>query len=214
MTPQNQHLIPIVIEKTGRGERAYDIYSRLLRDRIVFLGGGIDDDVANLIIAQMLFLSNEDSKAPISFYINSPGGSVTAGLAVYDTMQFLRCDVNTFCIGMAASMGAVLMCGGAKGKRFVLPNSRLLLHQPLIGGVLEGPATDLSIEAKEIIRLRVRLYEIIAKHTGQPMERIERDCDRNKWLDAGEAIEYGLADAMLEQAPEAIPRRPPDDSVE
>ncbi len=214
MTPQNQHLIPIVIEKTGRGERAYDIYSRLLRDRIVFLGGGIDDDVANLIIAQMLFLSNEDSKAPISFYINSPGGSVTAGLAVYDTMQFLRCEVHTFCIGMAASMGAVLMCGGARGKRFVLPNSRLLLHQPLIGGVLEGPATDLSIEAKEIIRLRVRLYEIIAKHTGQPMERIERDCDRNKWLDANESIEYGLVDSMLERVPEVIARRPPEDVIE
>jgi ATP-dependent Clp protease, protease subunit len=202
----NNNLIPIVIEKTGRGERAYDIYSRLLRDRIIFLGGGIDDEAANLIIAQMLFLSNEDSKSPISFYINSPGGSVTAGLAVYDTMQFLRCDVQTFCVGMAASMGAVLMCGGAKGKRFLLPNSRLLLHQPLIGGVLEGPATDLSIEAKEIIRLRVRLYEIIAKHTNQPLERIERDCDRNKWLDAVESVEYGLADKILEQAPEVVAR--------
>lgn len=209
----NNNLVPIVIEKTGRGERAYDIYSRLLRDRIIFLGGPIDDDTANLIIAQMLFLSNEDSKAPINFYINSPGGSVTAGLAVYDTMNFLRCEVQTFCVGMAASMGAVLMCGGAKGKRFVLPNSRLLLHQPLIGGVLEGPATDLSIEAKEIIRLRVRLYEIIAKHTSQPLERIERDCDRNKWLDSQEAIEYGLADKMLEKAPELPPRRP-DDTIE
>ncbi len=209
----NNNLVPIVIEKTGRGERAYDIYSRLLRDRIIFLGGGIDDETANLVIAQMLFLSNEDSKSPVMFYINSPGGAVTAGLAVYDTMQFLRCEVHTFCVGMAASMGAVLMCGGAKGKRFVLPNSRLLLHQPLIGGVLEGPATDLSIEAKEIIRLRVRLYEIIAKHTGQPMERIERDCDRNKWLDANEAIEYGLADRMIERAPEVISRRP-DDIIE
>lgn len=214
MTPKNQSLIPIVIEKSGRGERAYDIYSRLLRDRIIFLGGGVDDDVANLIIAQMLFLSNEDSKAPISFYINSPGGSVTAGLAIYDTMQFLRCDVQTFCIGMAASMGAVLMCGGTKGKRFVLPNSRLLLHQPLIGGVLEGPATDLSIEAKEIIRLRVRLYEIISKHSGQPMERIERDCDRNKWLDAVESIEYGLADQMLDRAPEMLPRPRTEDTIE
>jgi ATP-dependent Clp protease protease subunit len=214
MTPKNQSLIPIVIEKSGRGERAYDIYSRLLRDRIIFLGGGVDDDIANLIIAQMLFLSNEDSKAPISFYINSPGGSVTAGLAIYDTMQFLRCDVQTFCIGMAASMGAVLMCGGTKGKRFVLPNSRLLLHQPLIGGVLEGPATDLSIEAKEIIRLRVRLYEIISKHCGQPMERIERDCDRNKWLDAVEAIEYGLVDQMLDRAPEMLPRPRDEDTIE
>jgi ATP-dependent Clp protease protease subunit len=208
------NLVPIVIEKSGRGERAYDIYSRLLRDRIVFLGGGVDDDTANLIIAQMLFLSNEDSKAPISFYINSPGGSVTAGLAIYDTMQFLRCEVHTFCIGMAASMGAILMTGGTKGKRYLLPNSRMLLHQPLIGGVLEGPATDLSIEAKEIIRLRVRLYEILCKHTGQPMERIEKDCDRNKWLDSNEAIEYGLADKILERAPEVITRRPSEDNIE
>jgi ATP-dependent Clp protease protease subunit len=204
------NLIPIVIEKTGRGERAYDIYSRLLRDRIVFLGGGIDDDVANVIIAQMLFLSNEDSKLPISFYINSPGGSVSDGLAIYDTMQFLRCEVHTFCVGMAASMGAVLMCGGEKGKRFLLPNSRMLLHQPLIGGVLEGPATDLSIEAAEIIRLRKRLYEIIASHTGRPFEQIEIDCDRNKWLDAQEAVDYGLADKILERA-EDTPPRPSED---
>ncbi len=195
-------LVPIVIEKTGHGERAYDIYSRLLKDRIVFLGGGVDDESANLIIAQMLFLSNEDRKAPISFYINSPGGSVSAGLAVYDTMQFLRCEVHTFCVGMAASMGAVLMCGGEKGKRYVLPNSRLLLHQPLIGGVLEGPATDLSIEAMEIIRLRKRLYEIIAHHTGRPYEQIETDCDRNKWLDSQESIDYGFADKILDRAPE------------
>lgn len=206
------NLIPIVIEKTGRGERAYDIYSRLLRDRIVFLGGSIDDDSANVIIAQMLFLSNEDSKNPISFYINSPGGSVSAGLAIYDTMQFLRCPVHTFCIGMAASMGAVLMCGGAKGSRYLLPNSRLLLHQPLIGGVLEGPATDLSIEAQEIIRLRRRLYEIVAKHTGRPVEQIEQDCDRNKWLEAREAIEYGLADAILERAPHPLPKPPTADN--
>jgi len=200
------NLVPIVIEKTGRGERAYDIYSRLLKDRIVFLGGGIDDSTANVIIAQLLFLSNEDNKAPISFYINSPGGSVSAGLAVYDTMQFIRCEVHTFCIGVAASMGAVLMCGGTKAKRYVLPNSRLLLHQPLIGGVLEGSATDLSIEAAEIIRLRVRLYEIVAKHSGKQIDQIERDCDRNKWLDASDAIDYGLADTMLERAPEMISR--------
>jgi ATP-dependent Clp protease protease subunit len=172
----------------------------------VFLGGPIDDGSANTIIAQMLFLSNEDSKSPINFYINSPGGSVSAGLAIYDTMQFLRCDVHTFCIGMGASMAAVLMCGGAKGKRFMLPNARLLLHQPLIGGVLEGPATDLSIEAQEIIRLRVRLYQIIAEHTGKPIEQIERDCDRNKWLDAQEAVGYGLADMIMERAPELAPR--------
>ena len=208
----NQHLIPIVIEKTGRGERAYDIFSRLLKDRIVFLGGGIDDETANTIIAQMLFLSNEDSKSPINFYINSPGGSVSAGLAIYDTMQFLRCDVNTFCVGMGASMAAVLMCGGKKGKRFMLPNSRLLLHQPLIGGVLEGPATDLSIEAQEIIRLRVRLYEIIAKHSERPLEQIEHDCDRNKWLDAQEAVAYGLADAILERVPEPIARPKTEDA--
>lgn len=205
------NLIPIVIEKTGRGERAYDIYSRLLRDRIVFLGGTIDDDSANVIIAQMLFLSNEDSSLPISFYINSPGGSVSAGLAVYDTMQFLRCEVHTYCVGMAASMAAVLMCGGAKGKRFVLPNSRLLLHQPLIGGVLEGPATDLSIEAQEIIRLRERLYQIVAKHTGKPLDVISVDCDRNKWLDSKEAVEYGLADMILDRAPEVKPSPPPSD---
>jgi ATP-dependent Clp protease protease subunit len=202
------HLVPIVIEKTGRGERAYDIYSRLLKDRIIFLGGGIDDTVANLVVAQMLFLSNEDSKLPISFYINSPGGSVSAGLAIYDTMQFLRCEVHTFCVGMAASMGAVLMVGGTKGKRFILKNSRMLLHQPLISGVLEGPATDLSIEAAEIIRLRLRLYEIISSHSGQPLEKVERDCDRNKWLEAREAVEYGLADQVLERMPEPPPRRP------
>lgn len=202
----SNHLVPIVIEKTGRGERAYDIYSRLLKDRIIFLGGPIDDDTANTVIAQMLFLSNEDSKAPINFYINSPGGSVSAGLAIYDTMQFLRCDVHTYCLGMAASMGAVLMCGGTKGRRFVLPNARMMLHQPLIGGVLEGPATDLSIEAQEILRLRVRLYEIIARHCGKPLKDIEKDCDRNKWLDAKEAVEYGLADSVMERLPEPPPR--------
>jgi len=202
----SQHLIPIVIEKTGRGERAYDIYSRLLKDRIIFLGGGIDDEGANTIIAQMLFLSNEDASAPINFYINTPGGSVSAGLAIYDTMQFLRCEVHTFCIGMAASMGAVLMCGGKKGTRFVLPNARLLLHQPLIGGVLEGPATDLSIEAQEIIRLRHRLYEILSHHTGRPIEQIEKDCDRNKWLNAHEAVEYGLVDTILKRVPESTAR--------
>ena len=207
---QDQHLIPIVIEKTGRGERAYDIYSRLLRDRIVFLGGGIDDATANTIIAQMLFLSNEDSKLPIHFYINSPGGSVSAGLAIYDTMQFLRCEAHTYCIGMGASMAAVLVCSGTKGKRYMLPNARLLLHQPLIGGVLEGPATDLSIEAQEIIRLRKRLYEIISAHCGKPLDQIERDCDRNKWLDAQESVSYGLADMLLERVPEPPPRPAPE----
>lgn len=195
--------IPFVIETTGRGERAYDIYSRLLKDRIVFLGGSIDDEMANVIIAQMLFLSNEDSSGDIAFYINSPGGSVSAGLAVYDTMQFLRCDVATYCVGMAASMGAVLMCGGAKGKRFLLPNSRMLLHQPMLGTGLQGDATELAIEAEEIMRLRARLYEILRARTGKPLEKIEKDCDRNKWLDAQEALDYGLADRILERAPDS-----------
>lgn len=195
-------LVPIVIEKTGRGERSYDIFSRLLKDRIVFLGGPVTDESANLIVAQLLFLSNEDSKTEISFYINSPGGSITAGLAIYDTMQFLRCPVATYCIGQAASMGAVLLAGGAEGKRYVLPNSRVLLHQPLIMGVMEGRATDLSIEAQEIIRLRKRLYDILSKHTGQPVDKIERDCDKNLWLEAEEAIAYGVADKIIHQTRE------------
>ena len=198
----NQNLVPIVIEKSGRTERAYDIYSRLLKDRIVFLGSALDDAAANLVIAQMLFLSNEDSKNDIHFYINSPGGSITAGLAVYDTMQFLRCDVATYCIGQAASMGAVLLAGGKADKRAVLQNSRVLLHQPLVTGVLQGAATDLDIEAKEILRLRNRLYNILAEHTGQKAEKIEKDCDRNLWLEAEEAIRYGLADRILQKAPE------------
>ena len=200
----NQNLVPIVIEKSGRSERAYDIFSRLLKDRIVFLGGPVDDATANLIIAQMLFLSNEDTKKDIHFYINSPGGSITAGLAIYDTMQFLRCDVATYCIGQAASMAAVLLAGGNTGKRFLLANNRILLHQPLISGQLIGPATDLEIEAQEILRLRARLYDILAKHTGQPSEKVENDCDRNLWLDATEAIEYGLADRVLQKAPEIV----------
>ena len=198
MTIRNQN-IPFVIETTGRGERAYDIYSRLLKDRIVFLGGGIDDETANVIVAQMLFLSNEDPAADISFYINSPGGSVSAGLAIYDTMQFLRCDVATYCVGMAASMGAILLCGGAKGKRYILPNSRTLLHQPLVGGSLQGAATDLVIEAEEMIRLRERLYTILTNRTGKDIKTIEKDCDRNKWLDAPQTLDYGLADAILER---------------
>jgi ATP-dependent Clp protease protease subunit len=200
----NQNLVPIVIEKSGRTERAYDIYSRLLKDRIVFLGGPIDDAAANLIIAQMLFLSNEDAKKDIHFYINSPGGSITAGLAIYDTMQFLRCEVATYCVGQAASMAAVLLAGGHAGKRFLLASNRVLLHQPLISGQLIGPATDLDIEAKEILRLRARLYDILAQHTGQTTEKVEKDCDRNLWLDASEAIEYGLADRVLQKAPEIV----------
>ncbi len=208
----NQNLVPIVIEKSGRGERAYDIYSRLLKDRIVLLGGQVDDETANLIVAQMLFLSNEDSKSDIHFYINSPGGSITAGLAIYDTMQFIRCDVATYCIGQAASMAAVLLAGGKAGKRFLLANNRVLLHQPIITGQLIAPATDLEIETREILRLRTRLYEILAKHTGQSAEKIEKDCDRNLWLDAVEAIEYGLADKVLAKAPEIVKKEEPQDN--
>lgn len=176
-----------------------DIFSRLLKDRVVFLTGGIDDESANLIVAQMLFLSNEDPKADIHLYVNSPGGAVSSGLAIYDTMQYLRCDVATYNVGLAASMGAMILCGGAKGKRFMLPNSRTLLHQPLIGGVLQGPASDLSIEAEEIIRLRKALYDIISQRTGKSVELVEKDCDRNKWLDAKETVAYGLADTILER---------------
>lgn len=200
----NQNLVPIVIEKTGRGERAYDIFSRLLKDRIVFIGGPIDDSAANLVIAQMLFLSNEDTKSDINFYINSPGGSITAGLAIYDCMQFIRCEVATYCVGQAASMAAVLLAGGKAGKRFLLANNRILLHQPLIAGELIGPATDLEIEAREILRLRERLYNILSQHTGQTAEKIEKDCDRNLWMDAEEAIKYGLADRILQKAPEVV----------
>lgn len=198
----NQGLVPIVIEKSGRGERAYDIFSRLLKDRIIFMGGPVDDNSANLIIAQMLFLSNEDVKNDIHFYINSPGGTITAGLAIYDTMRYLRCDVATYCMGQAASMGAVLFAGGSAGKRFMLSNSRVLLHQPMLSGVLTGPATDLEIEAKEILRLRTRLYDILAEHTGKDAAQIEKDCDRNLWLEADESIKYGLADKILEKAPD------------
>ncbi len=200
----NQDLVPIVIEKSGRTERAYDIYSRLLKDRIVFLGQAIDDARANLTIAQMLFLSNEDRKNDIHLYINSPGGSITAGLAVYDTMQSLRCGVATYCIGQAASMAALLLAGGKTGKRSMLKNSRVLLHQPMITGVLEGPATDIDIEAKEILRLRSRLYAILAEHTGQKPEKIEKDCDRNLWLQADEAVKYGLADKILQKTPDIV----------
>jgi len=199
---KNQTLIPIVVEQTGRGERAYDIFSRLLKDRIIFVGGGIDDSMANVIVAQLLFLSNEDPHSDIHMYINSPGGSVSAGLAIFDTMQFVRPAVATYCVGMSASMGAVLLCGGEKGKRYTLPNSRVLIHQPLISGVLTGPATELDIEAQEILRLRKRLYEIIADCTGQDVDTVENDCDRNKWLNAEEAIAYGCVDEIFDRMPE------------
>jgi len=196
-------LIPMVIEKTGRGERAYDIYSRLLKDRVVFLGGQVSDETANLIIAQLLFLSNEDPEADIHFYINSPGGSVSAGLGVYDTMQFIRPKVQTFCIGVAASMGAMLFMAGHKGKRFMLPNGRVLLHQPLMGG-MQGQATDLSIQAREMLRTRERLYKLMSHHTGRDVETITRDCERDKWLDAEEAVSYGCADQVLQHIPDSL----------
>ncbi len=195
------YLVPIVIEQTGRGERAYDIYSRLLKDRIIFLGGPVNDEVGNLVIAQLLFLANEDAKADIHLYINSPGGSVTSGLGILDTMRFVQPDVCTYVIGQAASMGSVLACGGAKGKRHALRNARNLMHQPLLGGVLEGQATDLEIEAREMLRLRERIYRIYAEATGQPSDRIERDCDRNKWLDDQEMLDYGLIDKILTSMP-------------
>ena len=198
------HLVPMVIEKTGRSERAYDIFSRLLKDRVIFLGGAVDDEMANLIVAQLLFLSNEDPKEDIHFYINSPGGSVSAGLGVYDTMQFIRPAVATYCIGVAASMGAVLLMAGAKGKRYVLPNSRVLIHQPLMGGVMQGQATDLGIQAKEMIRTRKRLYMLMADHTGKTYDEIALDCERDKWLDAQEAVEYGVIDSILKHVPNSM----------
>ena len=204
----SNQLIPIVIEKSGRGERAYDIYSRLLRDSIILLTGPVTDESSSAIIAQMLFLSNDDSKSDIQFYVNSPGGSVSAGLGIIDTMKFLRCDVATTCIGMAASMGACLLAAGTKGKRAALPNSQVMLHQPLIGGVLQGPATDLGIEAAHMLRLRDRLYKLMSDFTGKSAEIIHRDFDRNKWLFAEEAVEYGVLPTGFSTVP-TIMIRPP-----
>ena len=194
-------LIPIVIEKTGRGERAYDIYSRLLNDRIIFMGGGVSDTMANLVVAQLLFLANEDPKAEISMYVNSPGGSVSAGLGIVDTMRFVPCPVATYIIGQAASMGSVIACSGTKGRRFALPHAENLMHQPLIGGVIEGQATDLEIHAKHILRLREKLYTLYSENTGQTKQKIHDDCDRDKWLNAQEMLEYGLIDGILERLP-------------
>ena len=188
-------LIPIVIEQSPRGERAYDIYSRLLKERIVFLGGVVDDEIANLIIAQFLFLEAEDPKRDITLYINSPGGMVTAGLAIYDTMQYIRPDVSTLCLGQAASMGAMLLAAGAKGKRYTLPNARILIHQPM--GGFQGQATDIDIHAREILRLRQKLDEILAAHTGQPLERIQEDTERDFFMSGEEAGEYGLIDEVI-----------------
>jgi ATP-dependent Clp protease protease subunit len=206
---QNQ-LVPIVIEKSGRGERAYDIYSRLLKDRIILLNGPVTDDSAGTIIAQLLFLSNDDPKTDIQFYINSPGGSVSAGLGIIDTMKFLRCDVATTCIGMAASMGACLLAAGTKGKRACLQNAQVMLHQPLIGGVMQGPATDLGIEAAHMLRLRDRLYKLMGEYTNKDYDTIKRDFDRNKWLFAEEAVTYGCADNVMTRAPESRPAKAAD----
>jgi ATP-dependent Clp protease protease subunit len=197
-------LIPIVVEREGRAERAYDIFSRLLKDRIIFLGDEVDSDLANVVIAQMLFLANEDRKADIHLYINSPGGSVYAGMGIYDTMQFVPCPVATYVLGAAASMAAVLSAAGAPGKRFVLTHSRIMIHQPLGGA--RGPATDIKIELDEMMRTQQQLYKILARHTGRSLEQITEDCDRNNWMDAEQSIAYGLADKLLEKMPEAAPR--------
>ncbi len=193
-------LVPIVIEQSPRGERAFDIYSRLLKERIIFLGGAVNDEVANLIIAQLLFLEAEDPNRDITLYINSPGGVVTAGLAIYDTMQYIKADVSTLCLGQAASMGALLLAAGAPGKRYVLPNSRILIHQPM--GGFQGQATDIDIHAKEILKLRQRLNEILARHTGQPLKKIQADTERDYFMGSKEALEYGLVDEVLEKRPE------------
>ncbi|MEA1909856.1 MAG: ATP-dependent Clp endopeptidase proteolytic subunit ClpP [Patescibacteria group bacterium] len=188
-------LVPMVVEKSSFGERAYDIYSRLLKDRIVFLGDAIDDNVANLVIAQMLFLESEDPKKDIHLYINSPGGSVTAGLAIYDTMQYIKCDVSTMCVGMAASMAAVLLAAGKEGKRLALPHSRVMIHQ-LMGGA-QGQATDIDIQAKEILRIKEILNDVLSRHTGQPIDKVDKDTDRDYYMSPGEAKEYGVIDEIV-----------------
>jgi ATP-dependent Clp protease protease subunit len=198
-------LVPIVIEQTNRGERAYDIYSRLLKDRIIFLGAPIDDFFANLIIAQLLFLEAEDPEKDINLYVNSPGGSVTAGLGIYDTMQYVKPSVNTICLGQAASMGALLLTAGAKGKRYCLPNARVMIHQPM--GGFSGQATEIDIHAREILKIRERLNEVMAKHTGQPLEKIAQDTERDYFLSAEEAKQYGLIDEVISRPPKEL--RPP-----
>ncbi|MDX9944565.1 MAG: ATP-dependent Clp endopeptidase proteolytic subunit ClpP [Azonexus sp.] len=193
--PQALGLVPMVVEQSGRGERAYDIYSRLLKERVIFLVGPVNDATANLVVAQMLFLEAENPDKDIFFYINSPGGSVTAGMSIYDTMQFIKPNVSTLCIGQAASMGAFLLCAGTKGKRFALPNSRVMIHQPL--GGFQGQASDIAIHAREILSIKDKLNRIMAEHTGQPLERIEKDTDRDNFLSSTEAMEYGLIDKVL-----------------
>lgn len=201
MTVTALNLVPMVVEQTARGERAYDIYSRLLKDRIVFIVGGIDDHVANLVVAQLLFLESENPDKDVHLYINSPGGIVTAGMSIYDTMQFIRPDVSTICIGQAASMGSLLLAGGTKGKRYCLPHSRIMIHQP--SGGFQGQASDIDIHAREVLKLRARLNDILAKHTGQTVERIERDSDRDNFMDAQAAVEYGLIDTVFDKRLEA-----------
>ena len=204
--PRNSILVPMVVEQTGRGERSYDIYSRLLKDRIIFIGTPIDDHIANLVIAQMLFLQMEDAKKDMHIYINSPGGSVTAGLAIYDTMQFVTCDVNTYCMGMAASMGAVLLCAGTKGKRYALPNSDIMIHQ--VSGGAQGQASDVERQVEFMFKLKRRLESIIAHHTGKPVEQVHKDADRDYYMSAEEAKEYGLVDEVVKsrkEIPGAVP---------
>lgn len=200
--PQGLGLVPMVVEQSGRGERAYDIYSRLLKERVVFLVGPVNDVTANLIVAQLLFLESENPDKDIYFYINSPGGSVTAGMAIYDTMQFIKPSVSTLCIGQAASMGAFLLAAGEKGKRFCLPNSRIMIHQPL--GGFQGQASDIEIHAREILTLRAKLNDMLAHHTGQPVDRIEKDTDRDNFMSAQEAMNYGLVDKVLVSRSEAV----------
>ncbi len=194
-------LIPYVIEKTGREERAMDIYSRLLKDRIVFLGSNISDEVANSVLAQLLFLQSEDAKADVHLYLNSPGGSVTAGLAIYDTMQFINCDVATYCVGQCASMGAVLLAAGTPGKRKALPSARIMIHQPMAG--MEGSAEEIMIHAKEFTKVKEKINQVLIKHTGHPLEKIEQDTDRDRFMSAQEALEYGLIDSVIEHVGEA-----------
>jgi len=195
--PQGLNLVPIVVEQTARGERSYDIYSRLLKERVVFIVGAIDDYVANLVVAQLLFLESENPDKDISLYINSPGGAVTAGLSIYDTVQFVKPDVSTICVGQAASMGALLLTGGAKGKRYCLPHSRMMIHQP--HGGAQGQAADIDIQAREILHLRERVNAILARHTGQSIERIQQDTDRDRFMGGDEAVKYGLIDSVLEK---------------
>lgn len=202
------YLVPIVVEQTSRGERSYDIYSRLLKENIIFVNSPIDDQMASLIVAQLLFLSSENPKRDINLYINSPGGSVTAGLAIYDTMQFIKNDISTICIGMGASMAQILLCAGTAGKRYALPNSRILLHQP--SGGTQGQSSDIEIYTKEILRTRDRLYNIIAKHTGKPVEQIKADADRDNYMSAEEAVEYGIVDKILERLPDNKTDEKPD----